>query len=265
MAKYVSLSCTDNNLYSFFLPIVTWSWKQLGYESIVFVPDKWSPQFRLALEHCPESTRFVKLDIAEDREVTYFQCARLYASALDFIEDSDTIITSDVDMVVFSKYFEQFSDGKLHIAGHDICPPNQYPICYIGMPAKAWRTVFHIREKDTPYTMLHKLLGQIQCENMRGNYWAKDQETAYNCISLFASTAIFHDRSYAHHPTASNRADRDGWMDYFDGMIDAHLPRPGHIEENWIKVRRLLLQAYPHLDTGPLDEYREQFCKLTNG
>lgn len=259
MAKYVSLSCTDNPLYSFFIPLVTWSWKKIGYDSIVFIPVERSPQFDTAMRYSPTTTRFVQLKVEPDREVTYFQCVRLYAAALSGLNEDDTIVTSDIDMAVFGNFFDQFTDGRFHVAGHDIAPPHQYPICYLAGPVKQWREIFHIREKDTPATMLQKLLGQIQCENMRGNYWAKDQETAYNCIVASTIKPVFHERSQPHHPTASNRADRDGWEGFKPGMIDAHLPRPGHIGEKYDKIVALLKAAYPHADLSWMNTYFHEY------
>ena len=48
-------------------------------------------------------------------------------------------------------------------------------------------------------------------------------------------------------------------------MIDAHMPRPGHQLDNWNKILDMLETAYPGVDFTNLQEYREQFCTLTNG
>ncbi len=101
-------------------------------------------------------------------------------------EPEEQLIVGDVDMAVFNKGFsDKLNDGRIHIVGADLVPEGQYLMCYIAMPVAKWREVMMIEHGQTVQYKLDRLLGFINCENFRGNYWAKDQEEAYNHIHLY--------------------------------------------------------------------------------
>lgn len=253
------LSCTDNDLYSFFLPITTWSWKQIGVTSVVFVPKIRSAKFEFAMDSCPVGTMFFEIDVAEDRQPTYFQCARLFGGFLSLPKD-EILITGDIDMAVFGNEFEKAKSDKITIWGADLVPAGQYPICYVAMSVENWRKVMCIGECQTYMQCLENLLGEIQCDNMRGNYWAKDQETIYNAINQSGLPIEFINRARSEfNKTASRREDRDGWGQGVD-IIDAHLPRPGAKHENFHKTITLLEKTYPG-QTDWIVTYRNKFVE----
>ncbi len=255
------LSTTDNPLYSFFLPIVTWSWKKLGIDSIVFIPEKQSESFKLAKYTCPETTRFETLNIEPDREPTYFQCVRLYAAALPYIEDDEVLITSDIDMAVFNTILSADSN-KINIAGHDLTPEGQYPMCYVSMRKTDWRNIMSINGRDYKY-YLSELLDNIQCENMRGNYWGKDQGTIWEQIQKSGREVNLISRAQSkEHQIATRRADRDGWRYDANTIIDAHLPRPGYDLYNFNLILKLFKDVYSQENFGWMMNYRNAYLTL---
>lgn len=253
------LSTTDNDLYSFFLPIVTWTWEKIGIRCVVFIPKLRSLKFEYAMSQCPKGTMWFEIDVAEDRQPTYFQCARLYGGFLSLPKD-EILITGDIDMAVFGNEFEKATPDKITIWGADLVPTGQYPICYIAMSVENWRKVMQIKECQTYTQCLNNLLGEIHCENMRGNYWAKDQETIYNAINQSGLPIEFINRARsATNKTASRREDRDGWGQGVD-IMDAHLPRPGMQHQNFHKIIVLLEKIYPG-QTDFLVEYRNKYVE----
>lgn len=269
------LSCTDNMIYSFFMPLAFYSWKKIGVDPICFCPETISKSMELAIETAdqvagfPGAPAFPTLNIAPDREVTYFQCARLFGAALS-LPDDEYLITSDIDMAVFGNVFKPSFETGFVIYGKDLVPPKQYPICYILAQAKHWRKAFEINTKKIsterwickhPKFHLEMMLGYIQCENMRGNYWAKDQEEAYNKIKASKIPTFLFNRSNGRNQFATQRMDRDGW-ELNTGIIDAHLPRPGFIPENFAKIKDLFHAMYPDDDLTWMVEYHEKFLKL---
>lgn len=266
------LSTTYDDQYLFYLPIVTWSWNKLGVDVICFVPSlngfnqhptlnlvfdakHWNPGLRL---------QFVKFAALKEKKATYAQCSRLYGAALPLFEDDEVLITGDVDMAVFNReYFESMNNGEVHVAGVDLVPEKQFPICYIAMSASNWRHVMWINTGESHQTKLDLLLGHLECEHFRGNYWAKDQESVYDHIIASGFAINKHYRAAPGTQFATRRADRDGWPENpAPDIIDAHLPRPGYTTENFTKILKLFKTIYPDEDFTWMIEYRNEYNNL---
>lgn len=264
------LSCTDNDLYLFNLPFAIYSWLKIGIDVIVIVPHELlsTPRFMLVREtivfqttHDGRTVHTYNFSAPKDKEVTYAQCSRLYAAALG-VASTEVLITSDADMAVFDHAFwDEFDgDGWINVIGSDLVPTKQVPLCYITMPAVGWATVMQTHGK-TLQQCLDGLLGHIEAENFRGNYWGKDQETAYEAITSGLYPIQWHKRASPGTQFATRRADRDGWQVTPD-IIDAHLPRPGYTDENFAKIVDLFATMYPDDSTHWMYRYRDQYLKL---
>jgi len=252
------LSCTDDELYSFFLPITTWSWHKIGIRSVVFIPKKRSKQFELAMSHCPVGTMWFEIDVAKDREPTYFQCARLFGGFLSLPKD-EILIVGDADMAVFGNEFEKATSDKIHLWGTDLVPVGQVPMCYVAMSIENWRIVMDINEGDTYMECLEKLLGDIHVQNMRGNYWCKDQETIHDRVYDNNIPIVTYPRARGiDNKSALRREDRDGWGQGVD-IIDAHLPRPGTETNNFYKILDLFVKKYGVVECEWMEKYWKEF------
>lgn len=272
MTAIISTTFDDN--YLFLLPITAWSWNKLGVDVICFMPrleKSNDPRFGLIVDlkwwNLGLNLQFMSFKAPDNKKATYAQCARLYGAASGFLlEDDEVLITGDVDMAVFNKeFFQQFNDGQIHVAGADLVPDFQYPICYVAMSATAWRAVMWIKGDETYQEKLDQLLGNLECEHFRGNYWAKDQESIYNY--LFASNLPInkHFRAKPGTQFATRRADRDGWPEVIPpDIIDAHLPRPGYTPENFAKILNLFQTMYPEDDFQWMIDYRNEYVKYLN-
>jgi hypothetical protein len=265
------ISSTYDDLYFFFLPIITWSWNKIGVTPIIILPIATNDDQRRR-----DLTIFIHSELAElkynvifysapaHKEATYAQCSRLYASAIDTLPEDEILITGDIDMAVFNKeYFNQANNDQINIFGVDLVPANQYPICYISMPVKTWRHVMWITPGVPVQKYLDELLGHLECDHFKGNYWAKDQETIFNYLERQAWPVVKHKRAKHPHQFATRRADRDGWPDALPpDIIDAHLPRPGYTEENFAKILKLFQDVYPDEDFTWMVEYRNEYLKF---
>ena len=131
------------------------------------------------------------------------------------------------------------------------------------MPAKTWRQVMWITAGEPAQKYLDELLGPLECEHFKGNYWSKDQETIYNQLSLNGWPVVKDNRTNGFNSFATRRNDRDGWLEVSPAeyLIDAHLPRPGYTEENFSKIFNLFRQMYPYEDLNWMVEYRNEFIK----
>jgi len=267
------LSCTPTDLYLFNLPFAVHSWKKLGVSCVIFwtMPDVLHlEKMELVSRYLDDSPR-VYIEAPRPKAATYAQCSRLYGAALKFIPDNEILVTSDADMCVFSPIFRDLShnDKVFHVIGHDLVPDGQLPMCYIIASAREWRSAMKI-EGRTVQQCVDDLLKGIEADNFRGNYWSKDQEEAHNRIIEYAMNGdeaapiLFHNRAKPGTQFATLRADRDGWPAPIPtDIIDAHLPRPGYLPENFDKIVKLFKTMYPGDDLEWMAEYYNKYIALS--
>jgi len=269
------IASTYDDQYFFFVPIVAWCWKQLGVDTVCIVPfhDNYFGDKKVAwvMAMCkdilPDGIQLYGFSSEKDKQPTYTQCSRLYASAVPIQSPTEYLIISDVDMALFNNPFQNLdiaADDDVDIFGADLVPEKQFPMCYIGARAKTFSKIFN-PDGLSFQGCLDKLLGDIECENMRGNFWSKDQETAYNEITKHADHAFLHNRARPGTQFATKRIDRDDffWEDRLSpDIIDAHLWRPGYTEENFAKILKLISYFYPNEDLSWMVQYRNEYVKL---
>lgn len=263
------ISSTYNDTYLFFLPIVTFCWNKLGVDVICFMPVG-KPQKRnlihklVLLEEVRSKNNLnfcvYSFDCPEHKEATYAQCSRLYAAALDLPED-EILITSDIDMGLFR--IPPYYQGKMTITGVDLVPEGQIPMCYISGSVKEWRRAFEIDGRSVQ-AYLDDLLGDIDSITMRGDYWSKDQEEAYNRI-VCDIRPIEVPRARLGTQFASDRLDRDDafLLDRLSpDILDYHMPRPGYEEINFNQILTVLKYFYPSDDFQWLIDYKNAYASL---
>ena len=266
------ISTTYDDKYLYFLPIVTWLWSKLGVDVVCFLPNiegrsvNTSVKLLLATEFATEQYTKTNLhlhyfDAPEHKQATYAQCSRLYGACLDLPID-EVLITSDIDMAVFQT---PNHGSSFTVNGIDLVPKGQVPICYISGEVKEWRRKFAVAGRSYQQC-LDDLLGDIECDNMRGNYWAKDQEEAYNKIlGRPESHAVLLPRSNGQNQFATRRYDRDDSfiLDRLNpDTIDYHMNRPGYEDDNFEIILQILSYHYPAEDFTWLINYTNEYKKL---
>lgn len=277
------ISSTWDDKYMYFIPIVTFCWQKLGIDTICFMPNpKENKLSEYEFEFSGKTGKGIiderysliintlhkfngNLDIKfftapEHKEATYAQCARLYGSCLDLPED-EILITGDCDMANFA--VPPYDEHGFTIFGSDLVPPHQFPMCYLSATVKNWRAAFEINDR-TYQQCLDDLLGHIEAEHYRGNFWGKDQETAYNQIATKGHCGYrLEPRSNGENQFATRRLDRDDAYlmerDVTD-VIDFHLPRPGY--EHFEKIIAILGKIYPQDDFTWLETFNSEYKKL---
>jgi hypothetical protein len=276
------LSSTFEDNYLFSLPIVIWCWNKLNVDTITFFPVPRSAESTTKWVQVAEAMRSVSdgrfindfryFSAPPHKEATYAQCSRLFGACLDLPED-EILITSDADMCVFNGingFLNLVVDGiqeittsnVLSILGADLTPKGQYPMCFARANVRAWRGFMEING-ETYQKCLDRLLGDIEAEHFRGNYWGKDQETLFNQGKNTAKIEVARARPGTQF--ANNRVDRDdiNWRHYVnESLVDAHLWRPGYTEENFKNILELLQMMYPMDNFDWLIEYRNNYVNL---
>lgn len=277
------ISTTYDNKYLFFWPIVAFCWDKLNVGTICFAPqptntdEKRNQKMVLIADtllklKLKNEYQFYKFTCPEHKEATYAQCSRLYGAALFGLQNDEILITSDIDMAVF-----QIPDNRgqdMSIFGSDLVPNGQYPICYATGSVRNWRTIMGIESIEgkgsglivrcikTYQKCLEELLGDIDAEHFRGNFWSKDQETLYNAAKGIATLIP---RARPGTQFAERRYDRD---DAFllerlsPDTIDFHMPRPGYEEKNFEIIMTVLKYHYPNDDLTWIENFRNEYVNL---
>jgi hypothetical protein len=164
-------------------------------------------------------------------------------------------------MAVFKQPLPAASQDMLEVLGHDLTPQGQFPMCYVAGTAKTWREVMQINGRSLQQC-LDDLLGAVECENMRGNYWSKDQEELYNKLTVCGRwTGV--KRARPGTQFAADRIDRDDafFMDRdFLSAIDYHMHRPGY--EHVDNIVSVLQQVYPGENFQWIYDYTAEYKKL---
>ena len=272
--KHAVISTTYDDKYFWYLPIVTWVWNKMGYNVICFMPysnylgseaknQVPSQIVRDTLNRQNLNYNIEYFECPENKKPTYAQCSRLYASALDLPED-DVLVVSDIDMFVFNpSYFHEPPAGIIDIYGADLVPPNQYPMCYLVGQVKTWRDLIG---EGSPQEHLDRELGNINSLSMRSDYWAKDQELAYNMLQSNDEVDYrLFNRARPGTQFATNRLDRD---DSFilerlsPDIVDYHANRPGYEPHNFSVIMSILDYYFPHEDLSWIEEYNEKYKQL---
>jgi len=173
------------------------------------------------------------------------------------------LVTSDCDMGVFK--IPHCGGTSMGVLGIDLVPKWQLPICYLMGDVKEWRKRFEINGR-TYQQCLDDLLGGIESITMRGDYWSKDQEEAYNKIlGKPEQHAVLLPRSNGQNQFAQNRYDRDDSyiLDRLNpDTIDFHMNRPGFEDGNFNIILTILKYHYPQEDFTWLLNYNSEYKKL---
>lgn len=214
--RYVIVSSNGRPEYEYYLPILKWAWKKIGWEVIVLRPIELTPY----------------------REETITQCIRLYAPLLDVFGEDDLLMTSDADMIPLSDYWNPNPD-EITIYGHDLTDYTQIPMCYIAMSFSKWKEVMGLSGTITQCLERDLSLSKALSEN-KEEWWGVDQDIITNKLSSFPITKIYRGKEEGSY-LPKGRYDRDG-MIIPTTLIDFHAP---HFPNKYItEIKNILFLAF---------------------
>jgi hypothetical protein len=261
------LSTTYDDKYLFFLPIVTWCWNKLGVDVICFMPylNTSGENKKVDLINDLKINGIIKLQYAgfssvKEKEATYAQCSRLFASSLQYLNPYEFLTISDIDMILFK--LPPTATDKFCVFGADLVPDNQLPMCYITALTSTWRYAFKTWDRGWQHC-LDELVGSIECQDFKGNQWSLDQSEAFWRIPVNEIVRI--NRAKPGTQFATKRLDRDDsfLLDRLSpDIFDYHMPRPGYEEKAFEQIMTVLAYFYPNEDLEWIRIYRNEYIKL---
>lgn len=277
--RRVVLSSDENEEYSFFAPLTCLLWVLRGYRPILLLVGeeaewKADPRRWLAVERAREigaQTVFIG-SYPGYRTATIAQVARLFAAALPDVAPADYLITSDVDMWTLGAWVDEVRDEArpVHLYCANAWPYMEqevrFPICYVGANASAWCSFMNINGG------LREALAAVLAENASDCgvdvsikvAWYFDERLVGRRLAAWSRFAERQEIPRDIQAFGQLRLDRSQWyaVESIAGFADAHLPRPGFIDENWHRIRPLLALSLSFDHLAWVDGYRDEWMKV---
>ena len=284
--RKVILSCTQNDTYLFFLPIVSLVWqRKMGFCPVVFLigsVKEWMEQerYRLAIEETVKTGAVVHF-VASDREFyedkTLAQIVRLYAFLLSGTEggfsDTTYMILADVDMLMLNRgWINQRDQTKqVNLFFANAYGGEKYPLNYVGMNVGIWKQVMGLPGGDIGKEVkaqlsagLGRVAGQFKESEHSTKAWLYDEVLFTERIKIWSGYPEQCQMINREGCPPNDRIDRENWS--FGGTIlgkaDAHLVRPGYENDNWQKIHPVLRCILNDEEFSWVCRYREKYATL---
>lgn len=274
MNRYVVLASDTNENYAFYAPLTCAVWRAFGFEPIMFLVGDWTT-VRPAAQEALRSFKRVQVPAVEGLSTaTVAQLVRIYACHVEGVQDDDFLLTSDVDMWPAGQWVGHVqSDLTLHLyngAAYRDQPHPQYPMCYVGARAEAWRGIVGEGPLRTCLERATKDFNEARAtwapKDVAERTWDFDERYLGRLISQWQgglTRKIARDMS----KPGERRLDRSHWMiptgsdgrANFDNYADVHLPRPG-FGKMWPSIMPVLSKLLPK---DQHDWARDYYAKWT--
>lgn len=288
MKKYVVIAVNDNPIYSYYLPLVVWAWRSLGWDVFIFycggptkINDLIMGTFDLLHQGMTaEMKAYYRLFIIGVDPIDGFktstiaQVSRLYACCA--ISGDRYLMTSDADLLPLSDYWKVSVARPLYTdrngSGHLLVGPKpttygrdltdyHYPMAYIGALSSDWVKIMQIDKLN------HDLMIKRDLETIkpRIDEWQSDQDIVTQRINEYGVHRFTHIPRGVDKRTGYplGRIDRSNWHLNHAEFIDAHLFHDTLTnDDSFKKILELLHHVWPTRDFKWFIEYTKEFKKL---
>lgn len=270
MKRTVVISVNNNPEYLFYLPLVVWAWAKFGWNVLIFKakelnePDSvcfsLAKETLLSLPACANIYRFQYVHPhSKFDSVMLAQVSRLYAACVEF----GYLMTSDVDMLPLTDYWNEYQDDKITTWGRDLTDFH-YPICYIGMMSWQWQRVMDIyssQYSDMIFRDLMNAKNSMAADPEKR--WCVDQDIITDRINKHTDILVQIDRGLLPNGYPLGRVDRSAWTLY-ENAIDCHMHRG--IWKDTLKFNQtleMLLKYFPDRDVTWFVDYVSKFKSIS--
>lgn len=266
MKKRVIISTNENPNYYFYLPIVVAAWKKFGFSvTLIAVSNEFTEALDFAISKAKKLDKNFKVYQLKESEIrlgSMAQISRLYGFLLS--DDYDEyIMTSDIDMIPMSDYFQKDDPEKCNFHGKDLTGDTQYPICYIGMKVINWYSYMQVEYGTSFETALYeevsKWIHQLKSEDFF-TYWDIDQKISTRQANRLEkrSPEIFNSIPRGEF----RRLDRASFVFSKDAnYIDLHARHNIQSDSRLFLVLKEALTIGANLKINWIDAYRNAFLK----
>lgn len=261
MKRYVVLGVNENPKYLYWVPLVTWAWRRLDWDVILFYSGlQFDQRAVLSIQKTAqiEKSTWGVRSINGYKSDTLSQVSRLYGSLI-VGKPNSIVMTSDVDMLPLSNYWNP-SDLNVTCYGRDLTDYH-YPICYCAMTATKWIDVMLYTDEDYNVCLEQDLNERPK----NSNAWLWDQDILTERLNRYGKKLLTLIPRGTDKRTGYpiGRVDRSHWTLDHPKLIDAHLPHDILTNDaSFHKVMELLHHCWPKEDFKWFINYHREFKKL---
>lgn len=265
MNKYVVLGVNENPTYLYYLPLINWAWRKLGWKVVLLtagdetkVSKFQEPIWQANKNNDTTWARRWVEELNGYKSETLAQVSRLFGARVT--EDIGLVMTSDADMLPLSDYWQP-KDEEVTTYGRDLTDYH-YPICYIAMDTKNWYKVMGYFKTAIDHDIELNLKHYYPIAK---NKWCVDQDMITDRLLRYGKEKITHINRGTDKRTGYpiGRVDRSHWTLDHKQLIDAHLPHDILTnEKSFHNVMQLLHTVWPKEDWKWFINYTKEFKKL---
>jgi hypothetical protein len=257
------LSATKDPTYAFFAPLTALVWRRVtGFDPLLLLVGdeaEWRDDRRAAVA-LDEAVRHADVVFVTrpdgPADHTLAQVVRLCAAALEGGDD-DYLVASDVDLwpVARDRFHPAQARRVFQVFNADAygADGDRFPICYLGGRRAVWRELFPLEGG------LAAALGRVPWP--ADGDWHFDERYATARLQAWPHFAARGQRIPRPPGPDHGRIDRSDWREpaSLDGIVDAHLLRPGFTPESWPRLRALLARLVGADDLRDADAYQARY------
>ena len=261
------LFSTDHNpTYAWFAPLSSLMWQRVvGFKPVVAAVGPVDPW--LLEQTAATGADVVRIcNVKGVSSASMSQFCRLFPYLMGPVNEYDYLMLVDIDAWPMQRDIFQPTGADLDLIFPNWCMPF-FPMGYNGALLSTWRAMVGVEATCVEEAVIKVM--QTHPELIKRTN-SKHHDPLWNFDEAYITERIrawpgFPDRcrQYARvgGDLLNDRIDRIRWPSEPrpDGMVDAHLLRPGWTDENWPRIRPLLAALLPAADLAWADQYRAAY------
>jgi hypothetical protein len=276
MKKYSILSVDSNPDYLFLAPITAAFWVDIGYIPFIMVVDKnFNPELKKMVFSLTEKQGAMihNLEHIEGfRTCNVAQLSRLFAAASNYFEDSDYLITDDIDKIPvdFMWFNQQNFSKKIHIFDPDELNYTRLKIGNIGMSSSTWREVIGFNRGSIRDSLALCMNQHLTKDSTWDKAWNLDEWILTNGVfnsQYYPDKCQMIERGGNNLGLRNYRIDRGAWSETYKycistKIIDIHIHRKPWEGQVWKDMLTIIKSTFSAEKVNTFVQYREEFLKL---
>ncbi len=276
MNKYSILSVDSNPDYLFLAPITAAFWMDMGYTPFIMVVDKdFNPALKELVVSLTEKEGAVIHNLEHIdgfRTCNVAQLSRLYAAASTYFEDSDYLITDDIDKIPvdFMWFNQQDFSKKIHIFDPDELNYTRLKIGNIGMSSRVWREIIGFGKGDIRDSLASCMGRHLSKESTWDKAWNLDEWILTNGVfnsKYYPDMCQMIERGGNNLGLRNYRIDRGAWSETYNycrntKIIDIHIHRRPWEGQVWEDMLTIMKSTFSAEKVNSFIQYRNEFLEL---
>ena len=266
--RVVVISANENPFYSFYAPLVAWTWKhRIGIDALVIMTRNVPPLIIEAIKWAGGTPILVDITWPTGTGKMMQHVRTLAATLREYIDDDTVVTTGDADLFPLNRTYFQLQEkmnDRLVVHGNHpaTIPMNQYPLCYLSMTAKLWRVVMELGDLTLNEALVRMYF--IHADEIASNIYF-DQDDFYRKVQSYRK--VYPAFQVTLVPWYNEmRLDFRIWRNLNfsndKSWIDAPALRPGFTKDNWPRFREgLMKDIFDEVTMNYFESFKERYLR----